>query len=204
MVEHQLRARGIEDERVLEAFMEVPREQFVPPSHRHNTYADRPLPIGGGQTISQPFVVGLMLQKLQLQPEDVVLDVGCGSGYQTALLSRLARHVYAIERIEELTEQARTRLADCDYTNITLKTGDGSLGWPEHAPYQGIICGAGSPDVPPAWIKQLDDGGNIVLPVGSEGAQQLVQITRHGDEILKKPFCDVRFVPLIGKQGWKR
>jgi len=204
MISVQLRGRGISHEAVLAAFAAVPREQFVPPAQIDGAYADHPLPIGFGQTISQPYVVALMLQELDPAPDHRVLEIGAGSGYQTALLAHLARHVYAIERIGELSERAVGVLGALNISNVTLCTGDGSLGWPEEAPFDRIICGAGSPDIPAAWIDQLAEGGRIVTPVGGPDAQQLVVARKRGGKISRRQFCGVRFVRLIGKQGWAR
>jgi protein-L-isoaspartate(D-aspartate) O-methyltransferase len=177
---------------------------FVPQEYAHQAYGDSPLPIGFGQTISQPYVVGLMVQELAVEETSRVLDVGAGSGYQTAILSRLAKHVFAIERIEELTERAMTTLAAIGAGNVTLETGDGSLGWPEEALFDRIICGAGAPTVPPAWLAQLKDGGRIVTPIGPEDNQVATVIQRNGDNFTKRAVCDVRFVKLIGRQGWAK
>jgi len=202
MMSDQLRRRGITHEGVLEAFSAVPRERFVPPERRHEAYEDRPIPIGRGQTISQPYVVALMLEELDPKETDRVLDVGAGSGYQTALLARLVAHVYAIERIDVLAERAMAALADVGAVNVTMKVGDGSLGWPEEAPFDGIICGAGAPHVPKAWESQLADGGRIVLPIGQAGAQSLVVLEKAGRKFHRRRICDVRFVKLIGKHAW--
>jgi len=174
----------------------------MPAERSTEAYADHPVPIGHGQTISQPFVVALMIQELDPQPEHSVLDVGAGSGYQTALLARLVRHVYAIERIDELARQAMSALALLNVTNVSLRTGDGTVGWPEHAPFDRIICGAGAPDVPPAWIEQLVDGGRIVMPVGGLDSQTLVAVDKSRGKVLRRDICDVRFVKLIGQAGW--
>ena len=172
------------------------------PTFRHEAYEDRPVPIGRGQTISQPYVVAVMLQELDVKETDCVLDVGAGSGYQTALLARLAKHVYAIERIDALAERAMTALTDVGARNVTMKVADGSLGWPEKAPFDAIICGAGAPDVPEAWGNQLVDGGRIVLPVGQAHAQSLVVVGKTGGKLHRRRVCDVRFVKLIGKHAW--
>ena len=202
MVERQLRARGISDERVLEVMTDLPREKFIGQSHRHEAYEDRPLPIGAGQTISQPYVVALMSQELDVGSDHRVLDVGAGSGYQTAILARLGREVFAVERISELAERAKATLDELGITNVTLKIGDGTLGWAEHAPFDRIICGAAGPDVPEAWIEQLADDGRIVMPVGGPEVQNLITVEKHGDKITRRDICGVRFVKLIGRQGW--
>jgi len=202
MVNHQLRSRQITDARVLEAFAETPREKFIPENWQHDAYSDCPVPIGYGQTISQPYVVALMVQELAVSSGQRVLDVGAGSGYQTAILSRLAGHVYAIERVEALTERATAVLAALNCHNVMLRTGDGSLGWPEEAPFDRIICGAASPDVPQPWIDQLAEAGRIVLPVGGADVQTLMVIDKRGNEIARRRLCDVRFVKLIGQAGW--
>jgi protein-L-isoaspartate(D-aspartate) O-methyltransferase len=202
MVERHLRGRGIRDERILQAFAEVPRERFVPEGRAHEAYADHPLPIGHGQTISQPYVVALMIQELAPRESDRVLDVGAGSGYQTAILSRLCKHVYAIERIQPLTERAMGALGEMDVTNVTFCTDDGSLGWPEEAPFDRIVCGAAAPDVPQAWIDQLAGDGRIVAPVGGPHVQTLVVVERGGGEVRRRKLCDVRFVKLLGRDGW--
>ncbi len=202
MVETQLRARGISDRAVLDAFMEIPRELFVPAEFRHETYGDHPIQIGHGQTISQPYVTALMVQELRPSRSSRVLDIGAGSGYQTAILAKLAGHVYAVERIEALTTQAAQSLAAVNADNVTLRTGDGTLGWPEKAPFDGIICGAAAPQVPKPWLDQLADGGRIVLPVGGHNSQIIQVIEKHGSGIRKRELCAVRFVKLIGQEGW--
>ena len=202
MVDTQLRGRGICDPAVLAAFEDVPREMFVPPDRVAEAYGDHPIPIGAGQTISQPYVVALMVQELAVQSTHRVLDIGTGSGYQTAILAKLAGHVYAIERIESLAKQACGTLARLGMDNVTLCVDDGSGGWPEEAPFDGIICGAAAPEVPQSWAHQLADGGRIVAPAGGESAQILAVIEKHGDELTRRDICDVRFVKLIGKQGW--
>jgi len=202
MVEVQLRQRGIRHPAVLETFAEVPRHLFVPPRHRHEAYEDYPIPIGHGQTISQPYVVALMIQELDPRPDHRVLEVGAGSGYQTAILARLVRHVYAVERINELTEQAASVLAALNIANVTVSTMDGSMGWPEEAPFDRIICGAAAPEAPPCWTDQLADGGRIVLPVGGEEVQSLRMLDKQGGKLRSRDLCDVRFVRLIGKWAW--
>ena len=204
MVETQLGRRDIRDQRVLEAFMEVPRERFIPAHHVRDAYADRPIAIGHGQTISQPYVVALTLQELDVRPGLRVLDVGTGSGYQTALLAKLAEHVYAIERISALTERAGATLAELGIGNVTLRTGDGTLGWPENAPFDRIVCGAAAPHVPATWTEQLADGGKIVLPIGPRDSQILLVLEKEGERIRRREICGVRFVPLIGRHGWQQ
>ncbi len=202
MVERQLRARGISDRRVLEVMGEIPRERFLTQPHQHEAYEDRPIPIGFGQTISQPYIVALMSQELDVRPEHRVLDVGAGSGYQTAILACLGREVFAVERITELADLAGLVLAELGFDNVTLKTGDGTLGWGEHAPFDRIICGAAGPDVPEAWIEQLADDGRIVMPVGGPEVQNLIAIEKHSGKIVRRDICGVRFVKLIGQYGW--
>ena len=202
MVARHLRARDIRDERVLAAFGDVPRERFVPPQRLADAYADEPLPIGRGQTISQPYVVALMVQELACRPEHRVLDVGAGSGYQTAILARLVARVYGVERIEALADRARGVLDELGADNATIVTGDGSLGLPAEAPFDGIICGAASPDVPPSWVDQLADGGRIVVPVGGAHVQTLVIVEKLAGRARRRELCGVRFVKLIGEQGW--
>jgi protein-L-isoaspartate(D-aspartate) O-methyltransferase len=206
MVAEQLKPRGIHDARVLEAMRTVPREAFVHPQHRRLAYDDAPLPIPGGQTISQPFVVALMCQALQLQPEYRVLEIGTGSGYAAAVLSRIAAEVYTVERVAELARIARQVIARLGYDNIHVMHGDGTLGWAEHSPYDAIVVAAGGPDVPQALLKQLVVGGRLVMPVGREqSTQRLVRVTRaEEDEYVRENFGHVRFVPLIGEQGWEK
>ena len=202
MVYRELRGRDIHDERVLEAMGKVPREKFVSPGDQRDAYGDHPLPIGCGQTISQPYIVALMTQELDVRAAHRVLDVGAGSGYQTAILAMLAKEVFGIERIAELTGRAGATLAELGITNVTLTTGDGTLGWPEHAPYDRIVCGAAGPDVPPAWGEQLADGGRIVMPIGEAHVQTLIAVDKQAGKLIRRNICGVRFVKLIGKQGW--
>lgn len=202
MIEDQLRRRGIDDARVLEAFATVPRHAFCPPDQQAHAYADNPLPIGGGQTISQPYIVALTLQELDAGPQDKVLDVGSGSGYQTALLACLAGEVHAIERVAELAERARRQLRQMGWQNVFVHVGDGTAGLAEQAPFDRIVCGAAGPDVPPAWENQLAEGGRLVMPVGGRGTQTLIRIDKRDGQLHRKDLCDVRFVPLIGGGGW--
>ena len=204
MVGRQLAARGIRDARVLDAFRSVPREAFVPEGMGEFAYEDAPLPIAGEQTISQPFIVALTLQALGLKGGERVLEIGAGSGYAAAVMSRLAGEVYTVERIEALAEGARARLAACGYTNVHVLCGDGTLGWPEHAPYEAIAVAAGGPEVPKALLEQLVPGGRLVIPVGTEETEQsLLRVTRGRDgRFRRESLGQVRFVPLIGAQGW--
>jgi protein-L-isoaspartate(D-aspartate) O-methyltransferase len=198
MVQRQLRARGVEDERVLDAFREVPREVFVASGLEDSAYTDAPLPIGESQTISQPFVVALMVEALQVRKGDRVLEVGAGSGYAAAILSRLASEVYAIERHPSLAREARERIEQLGYENVKLRAGDGTLGWPEAAPFDAILVSAGGPDVPPALLDQLAPGGRMVIPVGTSREQELVRITKSADGRLRtESLGPVVFVPLI-------
>lgn len=203
MVEEQLRARGIRDERVLDAMARVPRHEFVPPEYRDEAYEDHPLPIGEGQTISQPFVVAAMLEALALRPEDLVLEVGTGSGYETAVLAELVRTVHSIERIASLAERAREVLARLGYSNIIVVHGDGSQGLPEAAPFDAIVVSAAAPHVPESLMDQLRDGGRLVIPVGSGFAQELQLVRKIGDSSTVLYLDGVRFVPLIGREGFR-
>lgn len=201
MVSRQLASRDIRDERVLSAFRKVPRHEFVPPDMREGAYADHPLPIGSGQTISQPYMVALMTQCLEIEEGDRVLEIGTGSGYQAAILAELAREVYSVERHGDLAEKASRLLSR--YPNVVIRVGDGTEGWPEHAPYNGIIVTAGAPDAPQPLLDQLAEGGRLVVPVGGSFSQTLVVYTRKGDSFGKKPVCGCVFVPLLGKHGWR-
>ena len=203
MIQQHLRGRGICDERILAAFEVVPRERFVSSDRIAQAYDDHPLPIGHEQTISQPYIVAEMIQQLRPQAHHRILDVGAGSGYQTALLAGLVAHVYAVERIDALAQQARQRLDDLGITNVTIRTGDGSVGLPEEAPFDGIISGAASPEVPEAWLEQLADGGRIVAPIGPEAVQDLRVVEKTPDGPRSISVCGVRFVKLIGEQGYR-
>ena len=204
MVQHQLKARGVHDPRVLDAFRRVPREQFVPSSLAHRAYTDNPLSIGHGQTISQPFMVAVMTEAANIQPGEKVLELGTGSGYQTAILLELGAQVYSIERIPELYQQAKDRLARLGYTGWTLKQGDGTLGWPEFGPYDAILVAAGAPDVPQPLTDQLALNGRLVIPLEEDFSQVLYTIVRteQGYERHRGERCT--FVPLIGEHGWRR
>lgn len=203
MVELQLRRRDIRDPRVLAAFARVPREEFVPPSLVHLAYEDSPLPIGGGQTISQPYVVALTVQALGLHGHEHVLEIGTGSGYAAAILGAMVREVDTVERIGVLAETARERLSHLGFANVHVHHADGTLGWPAGAPYEAICVAAGAPAPPQSLLDQLALGGRLVLPYGSADAQRLVRITRQGpDSFTDEDLGDVRFVPLVGEQGW--
>jgi protein-L-isoaspartate(D-aspartate) O-methyltransferase len=204
MVEKQLVTRRITDHRVLAAMEEVPRHLFVKEGLRGEAYDDNPLPIGHGQTISQPYMVAIMSELLQLNGHERVLEIGTGSGYQAAILSRLCKWVYTIETVETLSREAEKILSECGYDNITFKVGDGTLGWPEESPFHGIIVTAGAPGVPDTFVDQLLLGGKLVIPVGDRFSQTLerVVVTRFGTKVERHTGC--RFVDLIGKYGWKK
>lgn len=204
MLEAHLASRGITDAAVLDAFRTVPREVFVPSELRELAYDDKPLPIGDGQTISQPYIVALTVTALEIEPSDRVLEIGTGSGYAAAILARVAKLVFTVERIAGLARTAEQRLADAGFDNVQVLAADGSLGWPEHAPYDAIAVAAGGPRVPPALKQQLKLGGRLVMPVGKdEATQMLVRVTRIGEsEYREEPLSAVRFVPLIGAQGF--
>jgi len=197
-----LRRRGIRDERVLEAMRKVLRHLFVPEAHRDIAYGDHPLPIGAGQTISQPFIVALMTQALQVEGHHKVLEIGTGSGYQTAILAELAREVYTIDRVPELVEGARRLLTELGYTNVHYRIGDGTLGWPEHAPYDRIIATGAVPEVPRSLKEQLADPGRLVIPVGGRQVQSLVLVQKQGERFIQKELVPCSFLPLIGAEGW--
>jgi protein-L-isoaspartate(D-aspartate) O-methyltransferase len=202
MVEDQIRSRGIKDARVLEAMATIPRHVFVPSENRHLAYADAPLPIGHRQTISQPFIVALMTELLCLDGDETVLEVGTGSGYQAAILGRLAKRVYSLERIPELAEHARGILLELKVDNVEVLVADGSQGLPEHAPFGGIMVTAAAPRVPVPLKEQLADGGRLVLPVGEQAGQILECWERQGDDFRRDRVAPVAFVPLVGEHGW--
>lgn len=202
MVQEQLLARGVTDERVLRAMSIVPRHYFVDQAFWPRAYGDHPLPIGHGQTISQPYTVGLMSQELGAGEGDKVLEIGTGSGYQSAILAVLGCNVFTIERIDELSEAAKKALTKLDIKNVTFKVGDGSLGWPEQAPFKGIIVTAGAPDIPDCLIDQLAVGGNIVIPVGTLQSQRLVKIVKGKKTIDRHDMRGCAFVPLLGDRAW--
>jgi protein-L-isoaspartate(D-aspartate) O-methyltransferase len=202
MVETQMRARGIESSRVLEAMRHVPRHVFVPPNLRASAYDDRPLDIGHGQTISQPYMVAHMTEELRLSPTDKVLEIGAGSGYQAAVLSMLARQVVTVERFEPLAKAAAARLRSLGVTNVSVEVGDGTLGWPSRAPYDAILVAAAAPHLPAALMEQLAIGGRLVCPVGGREGQILTRITRREESYHAEEGIMCMFVPLIGEQGW--
>ncbi len=205
MVEEQLIVRGISDKRVLDAFKAVPRHEFVPKDFLQSAYNDYPLPIGENQTISQPYMVALMTECLKLKGHEILLEVGTGSGYQAAILAELAKEVYSVERFLFLADMAKRALDSLGYRNIKIKVGDGTLGWEEHSPYDGIIVTAGAPRIPESLVRQLKDGGRLVIPVDSGAfGQTLTVAERIGKSIRTSEICGCMFVPLIGKEGWDR
>ncbi len=204
MVDNQLIGRGISDPRVLEAFRTVPRHEFAGRASPEESYGDFPLAIGRGQTISQPYMVALMTEALELKGGEKVLEIGTGSGYQAAILSKLAREVWSVERIPELAASSHARLKELGYDNVEVVVGDGTRGWPEEAPYAGIVVTAGSPGVPPPLLDQLDEGGRLVIPVGSGYSQTLAVLEKKEGKIHRRERGGCVFVPLIGEYGWKK
>src|SRR5947208_10948173 len=203
MVDEQLARRGITDARVLDVMRRIPRHRFVEEGLTHGAYEDHPLPIGEGQTISQPYIVALMTALLELTGQEKVLEVGTGSGYQTAVLGALARRVCSIERLPRLAERARATLEALGVQNVWVRVGNGALGWPDEAPFDRIIVTAGGPGVPPPLVQQLADGGRMVLPVGSPENQVLTLVENVGGEIRKRAHSDCKFVKLVGKYAWE-
>lgn len=204
MVARQICDRGIRSPRVLEAMTEVPRHLFVPPERMGEAYADEPLPIGEGQTISQPFMVAAMTEALSLEGQERVLEVGCGSGYQAAVLSRLAREVIAVETLPALAASASERLVRLGYTNVTVREGDGSAGWIASAPYDAILVTAAAPVVPLPLVEQLAEGGRLVIPVGGPKHQELLRIVKRDGRTSEQSLYSCRFVPLLGRYGWRQ
>jgi protein-L-isoaspartate(D-aspartate) O-methyltransferase len=202
MVEQQIFRRGVVSPKVLQAMRAVPRHEFVPEDQRADAYADKPLPIGEGQTISQPFMVAAMTAALELTGNERVLEIGTGCGYQAAVLAKLAREVYSIESHASLAATARERLARLGYTNVQIRAGDGTLGWPEAAPFDRILVTAAAPAVPPPLLDQLAEGGRLVIPVGAADQQNLRRVARHRGQFIEQTLFDCRFVPLIGRYGW--
>ncbi len=203
MVKHQIEARGLKNKAVLRAMYRVPRHRFLPEATRHAAYEDRPLSIGEGQTISQPYMVAVMTASLEPKSSDRVLEVGTGSGYQAAVLAELVGEVHTIERLPSLLECAKNVLDELGYQNIKFHMGDGTAGLPEYAPFDGIIVTAGAPRVPESLKRQLAGGGRLVIPVGSRYSQQLVRVTRRGEEFREETSEGCVFVPLIGCEGWE-
>ena len=209
MLRRDLKGRGITNEQVLKAMAEIPREEFVPESYLSQAYADGPLPIGMGQTISQPYIVALMTQELWIDPDCEVLEIGTGSGYQTAVLSKLAKKVYTVERFTELSESAQVVLARLGVSNVEFYVGDGSCGWPESrltksGCFDRIMITAAVPQIPKPLLKQLANGGFLVGPVGYGGAQKLVICEKRRDKLIERVICDVRFVKLFGEHGFEQ
>lgn len=202
MVHEQIRARGVRDPQVLQAMIAIPRERFLPAAQRERAFEDRALPIEAGQTISQPFIVAYMTELLNITPHCKVLEVGTGSGYQAAVLAQLAREIHTIERFEALREQAEKMLMSLAISNVFFHLGDGTLGWPDEAPFDRIIVTAAAPHVPPTLMEQLADQGRIVIPVGGPTEQRIVEIVKEGPRLIETPCLPCRFVRLVGKEGW--
>lgn len=199
----ELREKGIRDPRVLSAMEKVPRHLFVLPEYLPWAYDDRPLPIGLGQTISQPYIVALSTEALELSGEEKVLEIGTGSGYQTAILAELAKEVFTVERLPELSWEARERLRNLGYRNVHFRIGDGTRGWPEEAPFSAILVTAAAPKVPQSLLAQLSEGGRLVIPVGGRFHQDLWLVRKEGGRPVYEHLCPVSFVPLIGEEGWR-
>jgi protein-L-isoaspartate(D-aspartate) O-methyltransferase len=204
MVRTQIAERGVRDPRVLEAMLRVPRHLFVPQDLRHRAYEDTPLPIGEGQTISQPYMVAWMTELLEVGDQDRVLEIGTGSGYQAAVLCELAKEVYSVEQNPLLAREAEERLLSLGYTNVHLRVGDGTLGWPEEAPFDGIMVTAGAPSIPQPLLEQLAEGGRLVIPVGSATMQMLTLVRKEDGTYRTTEEGSCIFVPLVGKYGWRR
>jgi protein-L-isoaspartate(D-aspartate) O-methyltransferase len=204
MVERQIDSRGIHDPKILEAFRSVPREEFLSEEYRDLAYGDHPLPIEAGQTISQPYIVALMIQAAEIKPGDTVLEVGAGSGYAAAVMSRIAGTVIAIERQADLVKVAQERMRRLGFDNVRIVEGDGTRGWAAEAPYDAILAAASGSHVPPPWVDQLTDGGRIVMPVGDPSwIQKLIKVTKGpAGKLITEDLGGVRFVPLIGEEGW--
>ncbi len=203
MVQDQLERRDIRDERVLEAMRTLPRHHFIPHDRSELAYRDQAVPLGQGQTISQPYMVAAMTEALALRPQDRVLEIGTGSGYQTAIIAGLAAEVFTVERISSLAEMAQHTLGDLGIESVRFRVGDGSMGWPEESPYDGIMVTAGAPSPPESLTDQLSpEGGRLVIPVGDREIQTLYRYTRMGVEITRETYMACRFVPLLGEEGW--
>jgi protein-L-isoaspartate(D-aspartate) O-methyltransferase len=204
MVQRQIASRGIHDPKILEAFRAVPREEFLSAEYRDLAYGDHPLPIEAGQTISQPYIVALMIQAAEIKPGDRVLEVGAGSGYAAAVMSRIAGSVIAIERQHDLVKVASGRMQRLGFDNVRIVEGDGTRGWEPEAPYDAILAAASGSHVPPQWVAQLADGGRIIMPVGDPSwVQKLIKVTKGpAGKLITEDLGGVRFVPLIGEEGW--
>ena len=203
MVGEQLIPRGIKEPLVLNAFRKVPREKFVPFEQRDNSYDDFPLPIGEEQTISQPYIVALMTETLGLKGREKVLEIGTGSGYQTAIIAEIVEEIYTVERIISLAQRAKETLKELGYTNIKIKIGDGTEGWKEFSPYDAIIVTAAAPKVPQSLIKQLNESGRLIIPLGNLYSQELILHEKKRGKLMTRNFGGCRFVPLRGEYGWK-
>jgi protein-L-isoaspartate(D-aspartate) O-methyltransferase len=203
MVEDQLRGRGIRDQRVLAAMSKVPRERFIAPEYAREAYADGPLPIGEGQTVSQPYMVAAMVEALEVHPSDRLLEVGTGTGYEAAVVAELAAEVWTIERHGKLADNAREALEELGYENVHVICGDGSLGLPEQAPFDKIVVAAGAPQAPPSLFAQLAEGGMLVVPVGNRVDQQLQLARKVGGQMVTTRHVKCCFVPLVGAEGWE-
>jgi protein-L-isoaspartate(D-aspartate) O-methyltransferase len=204
MVETQIRNRGVRDEPALRAILSVPRHEFVPAFWINQAYRDEPLPIGHGQTISQPYIVAAMVASLALTGSEKVLEIGAGCGYQAAVVSLLAKEVHTVEILPELAQSATERLTRLGYGNVHVHCGDGTLGWPESSPYDAILIAAAAPTLPEPLLMQLAEGGRLVAPVGNEAKQELQLVTRRENQLLFRPCGACRFVPLIGRHGWRK
>lgn len=201
MVEEQIAARGIRDPRVLEAMAKVPRHAFVPEGQWHHAYEDHPLPIGDGQTISQPYIVAAMTEALELEPTSKVLEIGTGSGYQAAVLASIAKMVYTVEIIRDLSVRASLILRRLDIRNVRFRVGDGHLGWPEFAPYDRVMVTAAAENMPYPLVEQMVEGGKMVVPVGPEGSQVLTLLVKHGKKVVQRHLMGVAFVPFVHSNG---
>lgn len=202
MVETQIKGRGITDQRIISAFLKVPRHRFVEDALADQSYSDFPLPIGLGQTISQPYIVALMAQVLELKEADKVLEIGTGSGYAAAILAEIVKEVYTIERIPKLLNRASKLIYELEYGNVKFRAGDGTLGWADAAPFDAIMVSAGANKVPPNYVKQLAEGGRIVIPVGGDFYQDLLLVRKKEGKIVEDNLGGCRFVRLVGKEGW--
>lgn len=203
MITEQMTTRGVKDPRVIAVMSRIPRHLFIPEALASQAYSDYPVNIGEGQTISQPFMVAVMTEALQLKGDEKILEIGTGSGYQSAVLAELCRHLYTIERFKNLANQARKILYDIGITNFSMRIGDGTLGWPEEAPFDGILVTAGGPVIPDVYSEQLKEGGRIVIPVGDEESQQLIVAVKTGNNLQQEVISGCRFVKLIGRHGFE-